>query len=65
MKASQGFVNLWLGVEIVVGPLRFTSKDKCQSDHGVQGPQKIYLKAYIIHWHGPMDFVLAEAKEVL
>jgi hypothetical protein len=24
---------------------------KCQSDHEVQGPQKTYFKAYIIHGH--------------
>ena len=37
----------------------------CQSDHGVQGPQKTYPKAYIIHKHGPMGFAVGEAKEVL
>jgi hypothetical protein len=37
---------------------------KCQSDHGVCGPQKTYFKAYIIHLHGPMGFVMWEAKEV-
>ena len=39
-------------------------KIKCQSDHGVRGPQKTYLKAYIIHSHGPTGFVMGEAKEV-
>ena len=28
---------------------------KCQSDHGVQGPQKTCYKAYIIHQHGLCD----------
>ena len=38
---------------------------KCGSDYGIQGLQKIYFKAYIIHWHGPTGFVLREAKELL
>ena len=38
---------------------------KCQSDHGVWGPQKTYFKAYIIHWHCQISFVVEEAKEVL
>ena len=36
-----------------------------QNDHEVQGPQNTYLKAYIIHWHGPMGLAVGEAKEVL
>ena len=43
----------------------FTPREKCQSDHGVRGPQKTYFKAYTIHWHGPMGFVVGEAKEVI
>ena len=35
---------------------------ECKSDHGVWGPQEIYVKAYIIHWDSPMDFVMEEAK---
>ena len=34
----------------------------CQSDHGVRGPPKTYSKAYIIHWHGPMGFVVERQK---
>ena len=40
-------------------------KKKCKSDHETWGPQKTYLQAYIIHYHGPMGFVLWEAKDVL
>ena len=28
-------------------------------------PKRTYFKTYIIHWHGPMRFVVGEAKEVL
>ena len=38
---------------------------KCKSDHATWGPQKAYLNAYIIHCHGPVSFVVGEAKEVL
>ena len=31
-------------------------KKKCQSDHGVWGPQRTYFEAYIVHWHGPTDY---------
>ena len=31
---------------------------KCQSDHGVWSPQQKYLKAYIIHQHGPTDLAV-------
>jgi hypothetical protein len=37
-------------------------KKKCQRDHGVQGPQNVYEKAYIIYSHGPTGFVLGEPK---
>ena len=57
--------NMWLVVERVLGPLPFMLRKKCQSDHGVRGPQKTYFKAFIIHWHGPMGFAMGEAREVL
>jgi hypothetical protein len=37
---------------------------KCQSDHEVQGPQKTYFKAYIIHGHGPTCFAMGETKKM-
>ena len=40
-------------------------RKKCHSDYGVQGPQKTYFKAYIIHWHSPRGFAMGEAKEML
>ena len=54
---------MWLVVELVPWPLRFTSSGKGKSDHGTWGPQKVYFKAYIIHYHGPMGFAVGEAKE--
>ena len=36
-----------------------------QSDHVVWGPHKTYLKAYVIHSHGPTGFVVGETKEVI
>ena len=40
--------------------------NKCHIDHEVQGPQKIHLKAYIIHEHSLLaSFGMGEAKEVL
>ena len=56
--------NLWLVVELVPGRLWFTPRQKCQSDHGLWGPQKTYFKACIIRWLAPMDFAVGEAKEV-
>ena len=29
------------------------------------GPQMTCYKAYIVEWHGPVGFVVGEAKEVL
>ena len=43
----------------------YTKEKKCKSDHGTRGPQKVYFQAYIIHCHGPISFVVGEAKEVL
>ena len=40
-------------------------RKKCQSDHGIRGPQKTSFKASIIHWHGSIDFAVGEAKELL
>ena len=40
-------------------------KKECKSDHGTWGPQKDCFQAYIIHYHGPTDFAMGEAKEVL
>ena len=45
--------------------LRFAPRAKCQSDHGVQGPQKTNFKAYVIHYHDPTDFAVGEARKVL
>jgi hypothetical protein len=28
-------------------------------------PEKVYFKAYIIHYHGPISFVAIEVKEFL
>ena len=68
LKSSQGHVKsmilpigYWL-LKLVSGPLQFTPRKKCQSDHEVRGSQKIYVKAHIIHWHGPMDFPVGEVK---
>ena len=33
-------------------------------DHETWGSQKAYFQAYIIHYHGPMDLTMGEAKEV-
>ena len=48
MKSSWGSVRALIDVELVPGPLRFTPRKKCQSDHEGQGPHKTYCKAYII-----------------
>ena len=56
---------MWLVVELIPGPLQFTSGQKSKSDHGIRGPQKVYFQVYIIHCHGPTGFALGEAKEVL
>ena len=47
------------------GHLGLQQGKKCHNDHGVWGPQKTNVKAYIIHWHGPTGFAVGEAKEVL
>ena len=31
---------------------------KCQSDHGVWGPQKTHVEAYNIHWNDPTVFAV-------
>ena len=43
---------------------RFILREKCQSGHEVWGTQKMYLNAYIVHWHGPTGFAVGETKEV-
>lgn len=35
---------MWLAVELVPGPLEFTSTKKCKSDHGTWGPQKAFFR---------------------
>ena len=66
MKLSQGPVKFVIGCWTrPKTSLVYTKEKNCQSDYGVRGPQKTYFKAYIIHWHGPTDFVVGEAKEVL
>jgi hypothetical protein len=52
-------------VELVPGPFWFTSRKKCKSDHETRGSQKAYSQAYGVHSHGPKDFSMREAKEVL
>ena len=44
--------NLWVVVEFVLGLIWFTLRTKCQSDHGVWGPQKTCFDAHIFHRHG-------------
>ena len=56
---------MWLVVELVLGPLWFTSRKKCESDHETRDSQKAYFQAYGVHSHGPKDFAVGEAKEVL
>ena len=46
-------------------PSSVYTKAKNKNKNGIQGPQKTYFKAYIIHWHGPKGFVVGETKEVL
>jgi hypothetical protein len=50
-NSSQDHFNLHQGKNVIV-----TMKFEVARRH---------FKAYIIHWHGPMDFVTREAKEVL
>ena len=47
---------MWLAVELVLGLLQFISRKNWQSDHEVEGHQKRYFKAYIIHSHGRTCF---------
>ena len=42
-------IPIRLAVELVPGPLQFTARKDYQSDYRVQGPQKTYFKACIIH----------------
>ena len=66
MKYSLALYNMWLVVELVLGPLRFISKKKkCKSNHATWGPWKAYFHAYIIHCHDPMGFAMGRAKEVI
>ena len=62
LKSSQVPVKFVIGCWTSHEPLLFTPKKKCQSVHGVWGPWETYCKACIIHWHGPMGFVVGEAK---
>ena len=63
-SCPKSLKNLWLVVELVMGLHWFTPRQKCLSDHGVQGPQVTNFKAYIIQWHDPTNIVMGEAKEV-
>jgi hypothetical protein len=65
MKSSQGHVKFVIGRGIRPGTTSVYTREKCQSDHGVRGPQKTYFKVYIIHWYDPTCFGVGEAKEVL
>ena len=51
MKSSQGPVRRIC--QIRPGTTSVTTKEKCQIDHGVWDTLKAYLKAHIIHSHGP------------
>ena len=53
MKSSQGPVKYVMGCWTHHGTDSIYTKKTCQSGHGVRGPQKTYLKAYMIHCHGP------------
>ena len=64
MKSSQGLVKSVIGCWTRLGPLWFTPRN-CRSVQGVQGPQKTYFQACIIHSHGPTGFGVGEAKEML
>lgn len=56
---------MWFAVELVLGPLRFTSRKQCKNDHGTWGPPKGCFEAYIMHCHGPKGIAIGVAKEVL
>ena len=58
-------IGSWIRLGTPLGYTKERNKNKNHSDHGIQGPQKMYLKAYIIHWHGPTCFVLREAKNAM
>ena len=50
MKSSQGPVKSMIGCWTRPKTTSiYTKEKKCESDYGVQGPLKIYFKAYIIH----------------
>ena len=49
MKSSQGLVEFVIGCLTRLGTTSVYTKEKCQSDHGVRGPQNTYFRAYIIH----------------
>ena len=51
MKSSQGPVRRICRIR--PGTTSVTTKEKCQIDHGVRDTLKAYLKAHIIHSHGP------------
>ena len=67
MKLFHGSVKIVIGCWTHPGTTSVYSKE-WKNDRVImefQGPQNIYLKAYVIHWHGPTEFVMGEAKEVL
>ena len=65
MKSSQSPIKHVIGCWTSLGTTLIYTKEECQSAHGVQGLQKTYFKAHIIHGHGPMGFVVGEAKNML
>ena len=67
MNSSQRLVKFVIGCWACPETTLVHTKEKMlEWPHTVvRGPQKIYLKAYIIHWHGSMSFVVGEAKKVL
>ena len=66
MKSSQGLVKFVIGYWTCPRTTSVYTKEKnCHSDHGVRGPQKTYVKAFLIHQHGPMGFAVGEGEEVL
>ena len=54
---------MWLVVELDSWTLWFTTRTQHKNDHGVQGPQKTYFKAYIIHWHCSTCFAVGKTKK--
>ena len=62
MTSSQGPVKYVIGCWTCPGTTSIYTKEKCQSDYGVRGPQKTCCKAYLIHKHGRTIFALGEAR---